>query len=186
MQQSSRKNKRDCEICQKNKITQNKTKIPLQITTTPYIVWEKCSLDIVGPLTPTLEGNKYLLTFQDELSKHTLASPIQQQYAETAAKVFIEEVVLKFGIPQTILTDHGSNFLSELFTNVRKMRKIRRIKTTACRPQANGALEGNHGVLVEYLRCFIFDDQTNWDKWISCATFVFYATPHTSTGYTPH
>jgi hypothetical protein len=91
-----------CEICQKNKITQNKTKMPLEITTTPYVVWEKCSLDIVSPLTTTTDGNKYLLTFQDKLSKFTLAVPIQQQDAETVAKAFVEEVVLKFGIPQVL------------------------------------------------------------------------------------
>jgi len=36
----------------------------------------------------------------------------------TVAKAFVEEVVLKFGIPQIILTDLGSNFISEVFTNV--------------------------------------------------------------------
>jgi len=30
---------RQCEICQKNKITQNKTKMPMKITTTPEVVW---------------------------------------------------------------------------------------------------------------------------------------------------
>jgi len=45
---------KQCEVCQKNKITQNKTKLPLQITDTPDVVWEKCSMDIVRPLTPTL------------------------------------------------------------------------------------------------------------------------------------
>jgi len=92
--------------------------MPFQITTTPDVVWENCCLDIVGPLTTTLEGNKYLLTFQNELSKYTLAIPIQQQDAETVARVFVEEDILKFEIPQVILTDQGSNFLSELFTNI--------------------------------------------------------------------
>ena len=64
---------RQCDVCQKNKITQRKTKLPLQITYTPEIVWQNCSMDILGPLTQTCEGNKYLLTFQDELSKYTLA-----------------------------------------------------------------------------------------------------------------
>jgi hypothetical protein len=168
---------RNCETCQKNKITLNKTKMPLQITTTPDVVWVKCALDIVGPLTPTLDGNKYLLTFQDELSKYTVAIPIQQQDAETADKAFVDEIVLKFGIPQTILTDQGSNFLSELFTNTCKLLKIKKIKTTAYHPETNDALEITHRVLVEYLRCFILEDQTNWDKWISYATFVFNMTP---------
>jgi hypothetical protein len=39
---------RRCEICQKNKVTQNNTKLPLQITDTPDMVWEKCSMDVVG------------------------------------------------------------------------------------------------------------------------------------------
>jgi hypothetical protein len=91
---------RHCETCQKNKITQNKTKMPMKITTTPEVVWEKCALDIVGPLSQTLEGKKYVLTFPVELSKYTLAIPTEQQDATTIAKVFVEEVILKFGIPQ--------------------------------------------------------------------------------------
>lgn len=89
--------------------------MPLQITTTPQVVWEKCCMDIVGPLTVTSEGHKYILTFQDELSKYTITVPISQQDAETIAKAFVEEIILKFRIPQVILTDQGSNFLSASF-----------------------------------------------------------------------
>jgi hypothetical protein len=129
-----------CETCQKNKITQRKTKLQLQITDTPEVVWQKCSLDIIGPLTQTSENNKYLLTFQDDLSKYTIAAPIQQQDAMTVARVFVKEIVLKFGIPQVILTDQGSNFLSELFTNVCKLLRIKRIKTSPYHPQSKDFL----------------------------------------------
>ena len=53
-----------CEICQKNKITQHKVKMLLQITTTREVVWEKCCTDIVGPVTVTKEGHKYILNFK--------------------------------------------------------------------------------------------------------------------------
>jgi transposase InsO family protein len=142
---------RHCETCQKNKITQRKNKLPLQITDTPEVVWQNCSLDIGGPLTLTSENNRYLLTFQDELSKYTVAAPIQQQDAMTVARVFVREIVLKFGIPQIMLTDQGSNFLSDLFSNVCKLLRIKRIKTSPFHPQTNGALERSHRVLVEYL-----------------------------------
>ena len=89
--------------------------MPMKITTTPEIVWEKCALDIVGPLSQTSDGNRYVLTFQDELSKYTLAVPIRQQDAATVARAFVEEIVLKFEIPQSVLTDQGSNFMSEVF-----------------------------------------------------------------------
>jgi transposase InsO family protein len=143
-------------------------------------------LDIVGPLTQTSENNKYLLTFQGELPKYTVAAPIPQQDAMTVGRVFVEEIVLKFGIHQVILTDQGSNFLSNLFTNVCKLLRIKRIKTNPYHPQINRALERRHRVLVEYLQCYILEDQTDWDKWIPYATFVFNTTPHSSTGFTPH
>ena len=130
------------------------------------MVWEKCALDIVGPLSQTLDGNKYVLTFQNELSKYTLAIPVAQQDAVTIAKAFVEEVILKFGIPQIILTDQGSNFLSEIITNVCKFLKIKKIKCIAYHPQSNGALERTHRVFVEYLPRFILEDQNNWDKWL--------------------
>jgi len=88
-----------CDICQKNKITQRITKLSLQITDTPEVVLQNCSMDIVGPLTQTFEGNIYLLTFQDELSKYTMAVPIPRQDASTIPRVFVEQIILKFGIP---------------------------------------------------------------------------------------
>ena len=109
-----------------------------------------------------------------------------QQDAETIARVYVEEIVLKFGIAQVILTDQGSNFLSELFTNVCMLLKIKKLKTTAYHAQTNGALERTHRVLVEYLRCYILEDQSDRDKWLPYATFVFNSTPQTGTGFTPH
>jgi hypothetical protein len=129
------------------------------------------------PLTPTLEGNISVGISRQIVKMHA------SYYYPT---FFVEKIVLKFGIPQTILTDQGSNFLSDLLTNICKLLQIKKIKTTAYHPQSNGALECTHRVLIEYLRCFILEDQTNWDKWISYATFVFNTTSHTATGFTPH
>ena len=95
-----------------------KKRAPVEITTTARHPFEKCALDIVGPLTETVSGNKYILTFQDDLSKFVIGLPIPQQDAETIAKEFVLKVVLKFGAPAQILTDQGSNFVSNLFKNV--------------------------------------------------------------------
>jgi hypothetical protein len=111
--------------------------------------------------------------------------PIKQQDATTIAKAFVEEITLKFGIPQILLTNQGSNFLSELFSTVCKLLKVKRIKTSAYRLQTNGAIERTHRVLIEYLRCYILENQTDWDQWIAYATFVFNTTPLTGTGFTP-
>ena len=92
-------------------------------------------------------------------------------------------IVLKFGAPAQILTDQGTNFLSDLFKNTCKLLKIKKIQTTAFHPESNGGLERSHRVLAEYLRHYMREDQMNWDEWIPYAVYVYNTTVHTTTAY---
>jgi hypothetical protein len=71
----------------------------MEITTTAECPYEKCYLDVVGPLLVTLEGNKYILTFQDDFSKYVVAVPIEKQDTEMVARAFVEKIVLTYGTP---------------------------------------------------------------------------------------
>ena len=173
-----------CESCQKNKYS-HATKMPLEVTSTASKPFEKCFLDIVGPLVLTENGNKYMLTFQDDLTKFSEAIAIPNQEAITVAKAFVTNIICKHGIPETLLTDQGTNFLSNIFKNVCKLLKIKKIQTTAYHPQSNGALERSHRTLSEYLRHFINSQQVDWDEWLPFAIFTYNTTPHTSTNFTP-
>lgn len=173
-----------CEFCQKNKL-KRKSKAPLVITDTASRPFEKCALDIVGPLTVTNNGNKYVLTFQDNLTKFSKAVPLPNQEAATVAKEFVIKIIFEHGIPDKVLTDQGTNFLSDMFKNMCKLLKIEKIQTTAYHPESNGALERSHRTLAEYLRHYINADQTDWDEWIPYAMFTYNTTPHTATGFTP-
>ncbi|XP_060854939.1 uncharacterized protein LOC132932576 [Metopolophium dirhodum] len=55
-------------------------------------------------------------------------------------------------VHETVLTDQGTEFLSKTFTEVCKLLKINKIKTSAYHPLSNGALERSHKSLAEYLR----------------------------------
>jgi len=57
------------------------------------------------------------------------------------AKEFITKIIYEYGIPETVLTDQGTNFLSEIFKSVCKLLRITKIQTTAYHPGSNGALE---------------------------------------------
>jgi len=92
-----------CAKYQLNRTLRPKKRALMEITTTARHPFEKCALDIVGSLIETVSGNKYILTFQDDLSKFIIGIPIPQQNSETIAKEFVLNVVLKFGTP------NGSN-----------------------------------------------------------------------------
>ena len=99
-----------CPKCQLNKALRPRRKVLMEITSTAKQPFERCALDIVGPLTESTSGNKYILTFKDDLSNYLAAIPIPQQDAETVARAFVLNIVLKFGAPAQLLTDQGSNF----------------------------------------------------------------------------
>lgn len=175
-----------CQNCQMNKTNVQKTNMPMQITTTSTEPFQRCFLDIVGPLNISRNNNKYVLTFIDDLSKFTQAIPLENQEACTIANAFVNEIVLKYCyIPLEILTDQGTNFTSELFKNMCKLFKIKKLQSTAYHPETNGALERSHRTLKEYLRNFINENGDDWDEKLPYYVCNHNSTPHTTTGYEP-
>jgi len=173
-----------CELCQKNK-SHVKTKQPMMITSTVVKPFERICLDIVGSLPKTLMGNIYILTLQDELCRYALAIALSSTHAPTVAQAFVECFVCTYGIPKSILTDCGTNFLSDIFKNKCKLLDVKKIQTTAWHPQGNGFLERSHKTLKAYLRSFVNKD-SNWDKLLCYATFYYNTTVHTLTNFTPY
>ena len=176
---------KNCKSCQINKLTRKKSKMPMQITDTATYPFQKVYLDIVGPLPLTINGNKFILTFQDDLSKYSLAIPIPNSESETIAKKFVEYFISKFGITVTLVTDQGTNFTSNLFKDLCKLFKINKLQTSAYHPQSNGALERSHQTLKDYLRHYIKPSQTDWDDWVHLAIFSYNTSVHSSTKFTP-
>ena len=93
-----------------------------------------------------------------------VAVPIGKQDAETVARAFVANIVLKYGTPRILQTDQGANFISEVFRNTCKELKVKKIQSTAFHPESQGSIERSHRVLAEYLRHYVNEDQTNWDE----------------------
>jgi len=177
---------KNCASCQKSKVTNRKVKQPMVITSTSSEPFEKLSLDIVGPLVTTLAGNTYILTLQCDLTKYSMGIPLPNHQANTIAEAFVTNFVCTHGIPKTILTDQGTEFLSKIFNEVCKLLQINKINTSPFRPESNGGLERSHRVLAEYLRHYVDKKLNNWDNYLPYSFFVFNSTPHSATGYQPY
>lgn len=172
-----------CSVCQKNKVSRI-NKIPMKITTTAAKPMERIFLDIVGPLPVTYNGNRFILTFEDDLTKYSDAIPLPNSEAETLAEAFVTHIICKFSAPEVVLTDKGVNFLSNLFRAICKILKSKKINTSPYHPQAN-PVERMHRGLKEYLRAYVDKDKLDWCTWLPYAMFVYNTTPHSATGYTP-
>lgn len=173
-----------CKSCQINKHFRG-TKVPLAVTSTSSRVFEKAHLDIVGPIPESESGNCFILTMQDSLSKYVLAVAIPNQETKTVAKALFDNVISIVGSPEIYLTDQGSNFMSKMFAELCKMLKIKKICTSAFRPQSNSQVERFHNTLGNYLRNFVQKNPANWDLFLSSAVFCYNCHEHRSLKRTP-
>lgn len=174
---------RACKKCQQNKYHQ-KTNVPMAITSTAKLPFDKCFMDIVGPVVESRSGNKYILTLIDDLSKFALAAPLQNQESSTVAKALLNSFISIIGCPAVIHTDQGSNFMSKVFKDLCKLLKIKKINSAAYHAQSC-AVERFHKPLGEYLRNYAGGDPTSWDEYLAPAVFAYNTHTHRTTMKTP-
>lgn len=156
---------KSCIQCQKSKVIRH-VKSGVEAIPIPSGRFEHIHLDLVGPL-PMSKGYSYLLTLVDRFSRWPEAYPIKEMSTETVASTFVSQYISRFGIPATITTDRGSQFESRLFTELSKIFDIKKSRTTAYHPQANGLVERFHRQLKASLiaRC-------NTINWVDDLPFV--------------
>ena len=63
--------------------------------------------------------------------------------AKTMAKIFVEEIDNRYGVPIYIHSDQGKQFESALFQEMCRLLGIRQTRTTPYYPQSNGTVESS-------------------------------------------
>lgn len=173
-----------CTTCQKMKQCKY-IKEPMEITTTALHAFDKIFMDIVGPLDKDLEGNCYILTIQCELTKFVEAYPLKNKETVSIATELVRNFILRFGVPNTIATDRGAEFVSSTMEQVCKLLQIEKITSTAYHHQSIGALENSHKNLNAFLRIQCNGQKDTWSQWLPFWCYTFNNTVHTETKYTP-
>lgn len=154
--------------------------MPLPVIAEPF---QRIAIDIVGPLRRTTRGNKYILTLMDFTTRYPEAIPLRKIDSATVADALCE-VFTRLGIPDEILTDQGSNFLSNLMKKIMETLQVKQIKTSPYHPQCDGMLERFHSTLKGMMRktCKTSKD---WDLYLPYTCFAFRDSVHSATGFTP-
>lgn len=136
-------------------------------------------------LPVTTAGNRYVLVFQDHLTKWPMVFPMPDQKSERIATLLVEDVVPFFGVPEALLSDRGTNLLSHLMMDVCELLGVKKLNTTAYHPQCNGMVERFNRTLKSLLRKHAARFGTDWDKHLSGVLWAYRNTPHESTGEKP-
>ena len=171
---------RECIQCQRSK-TARHTETGIGEFKTSSRRLAHLHVDIVGPLPPS-EGYRYLFTIIDRNTRWPEAIPIRQQSTESCVKALIDWVA-RHGVPETIVSDRGTNFTSHLWEALAESLGTRLHHTTAYNPEANGLIERFHRSLKASLmaRC----QGPHWSRNLPWVMLGLRTTPHAALNASP-
>jgi transposase InsO family protein len=137
---------RRCEGCQ---FYARQTHLPTQALQTipitwPFAVWH---LDMVGPLRQASGGFTHLLVVVDKFSKWIEARPITNVPSEEAVS-FFTDIIYRFGIPNTIITDNGTQFMGKKFLNFCDDNNIRVDWSVVAHLKTNGQIKRANDMIL--------------------------------------
>ena len=105
--------------------------------------------------------------------------------AEDVAQVIVDDWMMKFGIPESILLDGGTQYRSILLEAVYEHLDINGLRTTPFHPQCNGQSEKTVQTTKAMIRPHVDENQTNWDLMLNKIAFAYNTSVHLTTKTTP-
>jgi transposase InsO family protein len=128
---------------------------------------------IVG-LSLTARKKDSIWVIVDRLTKtahfivvHTTYS--MQQYAE----LYMDQIVRSHGIPKTIISDRGTQFVAHFWEQLHECLGTKLIRSSSYHPQTDGQTKRINQILEDMLRASILHFDKSWDKCLSSAEFSY-------------
>ena len=139
-----------------------KTVLPLKaiVSRQPF---EIMGIDVIGPL-PASHGKNYIIVAVDYLTKYAETRAFGNATADATRRFFTDHILLNHGAPRQLISDRGTNFVSQLFKDWLGMSNVHSTPPTAYHPQANGLCERTNRILVNILNRYTNEEQTDWSK----------------------
>jgi transposase InsO family protein len=176
---------RQCELCDSSKQHPNShqfTGQPLPLPVAPFLTW---GMDIYGPLPLTDDGFMYIIVFTEYHSRWVEVIALKNITAVSVARVFVDSIVLRFGTPDILISDQGSDFTSNLFAAVVTIIGTDHHFTTSFRQNSNGLTERFNQVLAASLAIFVASKGTNWITELPFVTFAHRSIVSANLGVSP-
>jgi hypothetical protein len=133
----------------------------------------------------TASGYTGILVIVDRLTKMAIYLPCRKDIdTPELARLFIEHVICKRGVPDNIVTDRGTQFTSRFWTRVWSHLSTDHRLLTPFHPQTDGQTERQNRTMEQYLWAFCNYEQDNCVELLPLAEFAYNNAIHASTRMT--
>jgi hypothetical protein len=160
-----------CNICQTVKPDQQAKAAPLHPNEIPEWPWQVISVDMIGPL-PESKGFDTILVVVDRFTKKLFFLPTNSTVTSKGIAILYRDPVFsEHGLPEKIISDRGSQFVSHFMKELLEVLGIKGNPSMVYHPQTDGQTERVNQLVREFLTMFVNDKQDDWSDWLAVAQF---------------
>jgi transposase InsO family protein len=121
---------------------------------------------LVGPFKKAKGGFTHIFVTVDKFMRWIEVKPAASIIVAKAVE-FIKEIIYRFGVPNNIITDNGTQFTAREFKDFCVDLGIKINYVSVSHPQSNGQVECSNGMILQGLNPKIFDRlKTYAEKWV--------------------
>ncbi|XP_037779144.1 uncharacterized protein LOC119575564 [Penaeus monodon] len=175
---------RSCSLCQRSSPKGKVKKVPLVAMPVINEPFARVAIDLVGPLSPSERGHRYILTLIDCATRFPEAVPLRSIDTVTVAENLID-IFSRVGIPKEILSDRGTQFKSDLMNEINRLLCVKALYTSPYHACCNGTVERFHAVLKSMLKKLCIEQPQNWDRYIPSVLFAYREIPNDTLKFSP-
>ena len=164
----------ECDICKRVKASHLRPAGLVQQLTIPSGKWEDISMDFIVGLPKTAKGCDSIWVVVDRFTKSAHFIPVKTGYkSHQYAELYIARIVSLHGIPKTIISDRGSQFIARFWEQLHAALGTQLIRSSAYHPQTDGQTERINQILEDMLRACALTYSQKWDDCLPLAEFAY-------------
>ncbi|GKV20245.1 hypothetical protein SLEP1_g30401 [Rubroshorea leprosula] len=149
----------------------------------PFRGW---AIDLIGKVyPPSTRGHSFIIVATDYFTKWVEAKPMKKVDQTDIIKFLKEEIIHRFGLPETVTSDQGTVFVGAQVEAFAKEMGFRLLTSTPHYAQANGQAEASNRIVINLLEKMVDDNPRYWHELLSDTIWAYRTSQRSSTKVTP-
>lgn len=172
-----------CLTCLVNKVPAGKKPgelHPIPPTSRPF---ERIHADNLGPFVKSSRGYLHILVIIDSFSRFVCLYALKSTKA-AAVIPCMEDLILKYGVPKTLVTDRGTCFTAKGFEDYCSTKGINHVLNSPRHPQGNGMVERVNRTILPVIQAEM-ENERRWDQCLRKVEFDLNTAVNKTTRKTP-
>lgn len=150
-----------CHPCQifSWKMCAHPTPLHPVVSVAPFAKW---GIEFASCNPPSAIGHHYIIVVVDYFTKWVEAMPTYTNDTKTTTLFLFNHIIAQFGIPKSIVTDHGTHFCNAMMVELTSMLHLDHEHSSPYYPQADGQVESINHVLNTMLQRMVGKHKSSW------------------------